>query len=68
MNQELGNVLFSIFQFSTGLNKSLFQWHKSPKTLAVLAGTDASGIVLWHGRKYYVSHEWATNSIVIENY
>lgn len=67
MNQELGNILHSIYKFSTGLNKPIFKWNESPKSLEVLAGTDFSGIVKWKGRKYYVYHEWQTSSIIIEN-
>jgi hypothetical protein len=68
MNKELGDILHNIWLFSTGLNKTLFQWNKSPTGLTVLAGTDTTGIVKWKGRKYYVSHEWQTNSIIVENY
>lgn len=65
-NQELGNVLHNIYKFSEGLGKTHFQWTKSPKNLQVLAGTDESGFVKWYGQKYYVSHDWKTNSIEIE--
>ena len=65
-NQELANVLYGIYQFSIGLNKTCFNWNKSPKKLKVLAGTDESGIVKWYGTDYYVYHSWATDSITIE--
>ena len=67
MNQELGNILHNIWLFSKGLNKTVFQWNMLPASLDVLACTDTSGFVKWHGKRYYVCHDWQSNSIIIEN-
>ena len=66
MNQELANVLHNVWSFSTGLNKTLFRWHIAPTNLVVLAGTDTSGIVKWYGKKYHVTPDWESSSIIIE--
>ena len=50
MNQLLGNILFDLYQFSSGLNKHHFQWTRAPKGLQVLAGTDTTGLVKWQGK------------------
>jgi hypothetical protein len=68
MNQQLANILHNMYQFSIGLNKTIFRWNLAPKGLKILAGTDSSGIVTWHGRKYYVTYDWQSSAIVIENY
>jgi len=65
-NQELANTLWDCWNYSEGLKKSLFRWNVSHKSLKVLSGNDTSGIVQWHGAKYYVCHEYAPNSITID--
>lgn len=54
--------------FCKGLNKYRFQWHLLPHTIKILAATDTTGIVLYHGVKYYVSHDYSTDTITIERY
>jgi len=66
MNQELANILHTVWSFSTGLNKTLFRWNTAPDNLKVLAGTDNSGIVKWHGKKYHITRDWESSSIIIE--
>lgn len=63
-------LLESIYHFSPGLNKSLFNWHESKNfsRFNVLAGTDNSGIVTFQGKKYYTFHDYKSNTIIIENY
>ena len=67
MNQELANILHNVWSFSHCLNKTFFRWQTAPANLKVLAGTDYSGIVQWHGRKYHVTRDWESSSIIIEN-
>lgn len=53
-NQELGNLLSNAFQFSPGVNKSVFRWARLDPRVTVLAGTDTTGIVVWCHTKYFV--------------
>jgi hypothetical protein len=65
MHNQLLTILRDCWQFSTGLNKFLFQWNKTPANLTVLAATDNSGIVKFHGIKYHVQYQHDTDLIDI---
>lgn len=57
MNNNLVQILRDCWQFSTGLNKYKFEWHKTPASLSVLASTDTTGLVMYNGIKYHVQYQ-----------
>ena len=67
MDNQLKIILEKTYQFAPGLNKHIFMWDKTPKSLKVLAGTDNSGIVKFCNKEYYVYHNYKENKIIIEN-
>ena len=65
-NDELLKILQDIYQFSTGLNKTIFKWNLLPKNVLCLAGRDWSGILQYKRVKYYVFYAYESKLIIIE--
>jgi sucrose-6-phosphate hydrolase SacC (GH32 family) len=65
MHNQLLTILRDCWQFSSSLNKFKFQWHLTPANLTILAATDNSGIVKFHGIKYHVQYQHNTDLINI---
>lgn len=63
---DLLKIFTDIYTYHLGLKKVCFCWYKLPKGIKVLAVTDTSGLFVYNNTRYYVSHDYASNSIIIE--